>query len=111
MQTPVISLWFQSDIKFVSRSQFWVADLHQTFRNAGLLDVKEDRTQRPLWSFPSFQDSALLTVEEMSLRRPNGSEVRQMISKAAREFGENKRGVTIVADNLTVIGRKAAWNF
>lgn len=83
-----------------------MADLHKTFTTAGLLGVKEDRSQRAPWTLSSSHDSTMLAMEEMSLRLPNGPGVRAMIAKASQEFEDNQRGIAIVSDKITVYGRK-----
>ncbi|MCJ1431029.1 hypothetical protein MMC27_000379 [Xylographa pallens] len=87
-------------------TQYWVADLPKTFQDMGLADVKEERCNKTSWTHSSSQDVTMLAMEEISMRIPNGPSIRQMISRASQEFEENERGIAIVADKITVIGRK-----
>jgi len=88
-------------------AQYWVADLHKTFKDIGLAEVKEERCKKTSWTYSSSQDVTMLAMEEISLRIPNGASARQMISRASQEFEENERGLAIISDKVTVIGRKS----
>jgi len=72
----------------------------------GLAEVEEERCNKTSWIYSSSQDVTMLAMEEISLRIPNGPSIRQMISRASQEFEENERGIAIVSDKITVIGRK-----
>ena len=71
----------------------------------GLVDVKEERCIKTSWTYSSSQDVTILAMEEISLRILNGRSIRQMISQISQEFEENERGIAIVTDKITVIGR------
>jgi len=84
----------------------WVANLSKIFEHVGLQDVLEDRAKKDSWHLSNSEDVTMLAMEEISLRLPNRSEVQEMIQKAALEFENNGRGVSIASDRVTVIGRK-----
>jgi len=93
--------------KISAESQHWVSDLRKAFTDIGFVNVKEHRNPRPRWHLSSLQDITMLAMEEISLRLPNGEEVRQKISRASQEFEENERGIAITSDMIVVVGQKA----
>ena len=90
----------------MGRDQYWVADLCETFKRAGLLEVEEDRRERTPWTLPAFQDVTLLLAEELGLTAAGG-DIQEIIQQAAKESKAGKRGVAINSVIVTVVGRKS----
>jgi len=89
-----------------NRSPGWVANLSHTFEKLGLQQVVEARRKAEKSDMPNFYDIFLLGMEEISLHMLNGQDIREMIQHAALEMEENRRGVAITVDSVTVVGRK-----
>ena len=45
-------------------------------------------------------------MEELSLKLPNGADIRRLIQLAAQEFEAYQRGVAIACDKVTVLGQR-----
>lgn len=48
----------------------------------------------------------MLAMEEIASKLPHAAEVLNLIQEAAKEFENNRRGVAITSDRVTVVGRK-----
>ena len=71
-----------------------------------MLGVKEERAERPSWTWPATHGISILAMEEMCLRHPNGDTIKDLVVRVTHEFEENGFGVSVITDGLTIIGRK-----
>lgn len=67
--------------------------------------MHEDRPQRKPWQQPNYHDVALMAMEEMSAHSAHPDDARQLIQKAAQEFGQHGRGIAFDVDLVIVIGK------
>ena len=74
----------------------------------GLEDVLEDRIDKISWHLPASHDNILLAIEEMGAKLPEESQAQKICEMAAEEYERGERGVAIVSDRVTIVGRKPA---
>ena len=77
---------------------------------AGFLNVYEHRQQKKPWLKAHYHDVTLLAMEEMSLKVPtlnipNPTNTRQIVQRAAQEFEDHHRGITLISEGVTVLGQ------
>jgi len=87
----------------------WIAKLSHSFEKLGLQHIAEERLKMPEWDMANNHSNWMMGLEEISFHVPDGKSVREMIRRSAIEMEENERGIAIVTEGITVIGRKASF--
>ena len=90
---------------FSTSAQAWVNELKEKFEEAGFSEVYEERRQRRPWQEAPYHDVTLLAVDEMAAKLPDPGRTRELVEKAAQEYAEQRRGISLSADAITVVGR------
>ena len=57
------------------------------------------------WQQASYHDVTLLAMEEISVKCPDAESARQLVQRAAQEFEDHRRGITLTGDTVTVVGK------
>ena len=83
----------------------WVAALHETFGECGFEAIEVDQRTMGDSDLVSWHDNAFFSLENFGLSADDGGEMERLLDEAGKESTDNRRGVAITGDSVTVIGR------